>query len=183
MKYFLYLSYKQVLYGKASNSKLNYIMVRISKYFCEPNKGMQLRSGKLINCIANTDFYKEHLYYIIMFKTNIKIKSFGKCIICNVVNNLYYFLIDHFIFIKNEPQLAWYYYSIKGKETQQKLLDLTLFNINYCNTCPENIAKIEKINTYFAQYTNEPHIIHKKLYFHLLHKLNINCSNLIFEYL
>jgi len=158
-------------------------MVKIKEYYCQPYKGMQLRSGKLINCIANTNFYKEHLYYIIMFKTNIKIKNFGKCIICNVVNNLYYFLIDHFIFIKNEPQLAWYYYSIKGKKTQQKLLDLTLFNINYCNTCPENIAKLEKINTYFAQYTNEPHIIHKNLYFHLLHKLNINCSNLIFEYL
>jgi hypothetical protein len=159
-------------------------MVRISKYFCEPNKGMQLRSGKRINCIENTDFYKEHFYYILMSKYNYDVCDFSRCEICTAVNRSYYFLLDCFVFIKNEPQLAWYYYSIKRKKNQQNLYShIHDSNDDLCYNCYKRPAKVKTIKTYLEQYTNEPHLIHKNIYFHLLHKLNIISCNLIFEYL
>lgn len=110
-------------------------MSRFTQYYCPREQGMILRSGKVINCIINSDLHEELENYI-----NNKDKSDEDYMFhgspCKECFILFDFLDKHHLAIRNDPHLSKIYYNMSARISMliEKLRNPTEFCCCHQNT-------------------------------------------------
>lgn len=133
--------------------------MRFTQFYYPSAEGMKLRSGKIINCIINSELYQDMNAYKIDDEYANTYSFHGNP--CRDVFILFEFLEKHYKVIRREPLLSEFYYDIPKQIV--KLINKLKNPKNHCschqNTrCSYPLFLDEYLDLDDLRYQNEPFI-------------------------
>ena len=105
--------------------------MRYTQFYCSSNEGMKLRSGKIINCLENTELFHdfEKIKYDIHPE---RYSHYGRS--CRSAFVLFEFFEKHYKLLSSQQELSNLYYSISKYLTSVILPDLkSEYNKCFCD--------------------------------------------------